>query len=121
MSNILIAHGKRTRRIILAAYVRSAGMEPVIAATCTEALAALDHRPVHLVIAGAATTDDYGVDVVHYIRGREDLRHLPVLLVVDHQAPFVAMANEANAVIYTPLMYRDVMDTVQHCMGMPVY
>ncbi|MEL7233183.1 MAG: hypothetical protein AAGK74_01725, partial [Chloroflexota bacterium] len=99
----------------------AAGMEPHVVSSCEDALDVLNNVPVHMVIAGASTTDRHGVAILDHMRAHGELRHIPLLLVVDHRAPFVAMADEASAILYTPLMYHDVMQAVQHLMRAPVY
>ncbi len=82
MKKILIAEDSSTMRSLLVATIESLGGYLVTeAASGFEALRLLPREPVDLIITDINMPDINGLELVSFVRGSENYRHIPLFII----------------------------------------
>ncbi len=111
---ILLVEDEALIRIPMASALESAGFAVVDAATGADALAAMEARDFDLLILDIVLPDVDGWQVLRQVRGAEDIRTLPVLVVtgLENVNAEQALALGADEFLTKPVSPRVLLDTV---------
>ena len=113
---ILVVDDSPDLLVILAHTLRGAGYHTVTAPSGKDALRELAAQPFALVLTDLSMPEMSGVELIEHIRGDQQLRHLPIVVITGFgSGPLAtaATAAGANAIICKPFQRQQLLREVQ--------
>ena len=121
MADVLVVDDSKVMRDMIVACLRpEPGLGFVHAASGLEAIERLSLRPFGLVVLDLNMPDIGGIEVVEFIRGQDQLKHLPIVIVTtrgDYDSQARALRAGANHFLAKPFSPEVILQVVRDLLA----
>ncbi len=119
---VLVADDDTDIRGLFARHLRSAGYAAIEASSGREVLALLETHDVDLLLLDVSLPDMDGIDTLSALRGRDDTRSLPVIMIIAGPEPTGAEGTSLDRLDIAALLSKsmspsDIARTVDHALA----
>jgi CheY-like chemotaxis protein len=122
MPNLLIVEDDLLYREFLVVALKIAGYQSYSARGGQEAIEALATFRPDVVLLDLSMPHVTGWDVFHFMRGRADLAHIPVIVITamaDEETRRQCLAERVNALLIKPLNIDEILAAVEKFAALP--
>jgi two-component system chemotaxis response regulator CheY len=119
---LVVDDSKTTQMLVKTTLNRIPMLSMLEAGNGREALAVLQQHPVDLLVTDIQMPEMDGIELVRAVRGQEDLRRLPILIITakgEEAARGEGLRLGANAYILKPISGKELIDTASRLLKEP--
>ncbi|HEX6739354.1 MAG TPA: response regulator [Vicinamibacteria bacterium] len=119
---LVVDDSKTTQMLVKTTLNRIPMLSMLEAGNGREALAVLQQQSVDLLVTDIQMPEMDGIELVRAVRGQEDLRRLPILIITakgEEAARGEGLRLGANAYILKPISGKELIDTASRLLKEP--